>query len=586
MGVLGLRLSRVLCGVLVGSSLWACQSASVEPAAIGGEYHSLVFARAGERPTPGSSELPAFDVGDSVETFDSPAGFFKVHYARAGRHAVPSDDEDTDGTADYVQRVAADYDEVLKFYEDLGYRPPFRDGGLSGDNGGDDRFDVYLLDFPTSADGQFVAEACDDGGCSGYMRLENDFNDRAYPSLDIAIRLVASHEFFHAVQAAYLPVPSSLLAEGTAVWASEAFDPVSGDLERQSAAYFRQPERTLTSDPAGVFDGFTYGSAVFFQCLDERFGRDVLRELWERLAADGGSDPERWPGVLDALLLDRDSSLADLFSDFAQRNLFTGARHDAEQGYAHGDALPLITEKVVNSGHSEATVRVFPLAARYYSVTATERTTLMAAADLPDDPGQPGLVLLAAAESGGRITALARGADEAGHVAQLDLDAGDVMHVVLLNNRHAGESLRPRLCIGTEQELESCRGDAAVPPSAQDAGTAATPSTMREDAATPQPDASSGGEPDEPPDAGAPTRLDAGEEQDDAERTDSNTAEEPEDSDAGSAQDAEAVPSASAADGGGCNVQHGHATGFGWWLMLLSILGWKRFQRACWLRSS
>ena len=254
-------------------------------------------------------------------------------------------------------------------------------------------------------------------------------------------------------------MPSLLLSEGTAVWASEAFDPVSGDMERQAEAYFKQPERTLSSDPGGTFDGFTYGSAVFFQYLDERIGRDVLRELWERLATatatDAGADPERWPDTLDQLLKDRGSSLADVFSDFAERNLFTAGRHDPDKGYAHGDGFPLITEKAVESGHSEAMVRVFPMAARYYSVKATADVPLMASADLANDPGQPGLLLVAAAESGGRIRTVVRAQDAADHVAKIELRAGDVFHALVLNNRHAGESLRPKLCIGTEQELES-----------------------------------------------------------------------------------------------------------------------------------
>src|SRR6202012_4285367 len=98
---------------------------------------------------------------------------------------------------------------------------------------------------------------CAADSCSGYMVLENDFDGRDYASLQAAIRLVSSHEFFHAVQRAYTATPSGVLAEGTAVWASEAFDATTGDLERQAPGYLNQPDRSLGEDTAGTFDAFT-----------------------------------------------------------------------------------------------------------------------------------------------------------------------------------------------------------------------------------------------------------------------------------------------------------------------------------------
>src|SRR5690606_23918477 len=107
-----------------------------------------------------TTELFRFDPADVVESHPSPGGSFRVHYTRSGAHAVPPLDEAGElGVPDHVELVAAIYDEVLEAYVGrLGFRAPLSDESLA-DNGGDGRFDVYLLDFGSSADGAFRTDA-------------------------------------------------------------------------------------------------------------------------------------------------------------------------------------------------------------------------------------------------------------------------------------------------------------------------------------------------------------------------------------------------------------------------------------------
>lgn len=442
------RLSWVLCSC----ALLSC----VEDRA--SDWAAVASGRA-LRPTPGSDELPpTFDRGDKVEQFASPGGFFRVHYARAGRHAVPVPDTNSSGVPDFVETVARQYDEVLGFFAQLGYREPKRDDDVAGDNGGDGRFDVYLLDFPTSADGTYRAEMCAADGCTGYMVLENDFTGRNYRSREDASKLVSSHEFFHAIQHAYLPGSVDVLAEGTAVWASEAFDAATGDLEKQAAGYLARPERPLSQKGTTAVDPFAYGTSLFFQHLDETVGRDVIRELWER-AADSGGTAENWPDLLDELLREKhDSSLAAVFARFVEWNLFTGARADPERSYARGNSYPLVTERMLMEAFDDADIRVFPISARYYALRAGVASQLMAAADVPSGAASPGLELLVAMERRGVIGEVKHARNAALLQAELALEAGDTFHVVLLNTLSSGESLRPGLCIGTPSEVASCRG--------------------------------------------------------------------------------------------------------------------------------
>lgn len=448
------RLTRAL---TLSSAVWL--GLGCGPAADGGEARRHVgLVHAAIRPSPGATtDAPRFEPSDKVETLDSDGGFFRVHYTRAGDNAVPRTDRDGDGVPDYVSSVARNFDAVLSFYRERGYRDPVRDGDLPGDHGGDDRFDVYLLDFPTSADGEFRPDdAClAAASCSGYMLLENDFNGRNYPSLEFAVRLVASHELFHAVQRAYVVESSGILNEGTAVCASEAFDAKTGDLEAQAAAYLKQPERSLAQETQGTFDAFTYGSSLFFELLAEREGPEIVRELWEQLAADGGDAGEQWLRALDQVLHTHDSSLADVFSDFVTYNLYTGSRADPDHGYADGAQLPLVTEHTLDASLDEDMVRVFPVSARYYARKTSAAQQLSAAALLQDADG---LALVVAREHEGRIDLVQR-AERSGPAlaASLQLAAGDTLHAAVYNTRSEGNSLRPDVCVGTAEEVTSCR---------------------------------------------------------------------------------------------------------------------------------
>jgi hypothetical protein len=114
-----------------------------------------------------------------VETHGSASGHFLVHFTKAGTHAVPPADVDASGVPDFVEEVATVYDEVYQRYHvDLGFRTPVSDEGIPIDNGGDGRFDVYLVDFAGVGDGVFRTDGCGAENpevCAGYMVQENDY---------------------------------------------------------------------------------------------------------------------------------------------------------------------------------------------------------------------------------------------------------------------------------------------------------------------------------------------------------------------------------------------------------------------------
>lgn len=350
-------LACVACSVLV-----AC----VEPSDVGRGVGEL-------RPdSPGATELPPrFGETDVVESMLSPGGDFRVHFTRSGMHAVPSDDGDASGIPDYVEYVARTYDEVFAFYAAEDFRMPMSDEDVASDNGGDAAFDVYLLDFGGSADGAYRRELCDPvNGCTGYMLQENDFAGYAYPSREYGARLLASHEYFHAVQAAYEGASGSqgaVLAEGTAVWASEEFDGNQHDLEAFADAYLSRTDRPLGVDPVGPVQSFAYGSSVFFAFLSQRFDSEVIRRVWEGVRT---SPTTAWLEHVSADLDARHSTtFADAFTEFAEWNWYTGARAMPGQGYAQAAAFPVVAEVVDSLPFEDSSVRMQPASIRYFRLT-------------------------------------------------------------------------------------------------------------------------------------------------------------------------------------------------------------------------
>lgn len=428
-------------------------------------------ARADRPDTPGTTEIFRYDASDVVEHHDSPGGSFRVHFTRAGSNSVPLFDGDGSGVPDHVERVAAIYDEVLAFYRDeLGYRAPLGDGAIA-DGGGDGRFDVYLLDFGGRADGSFRSDACGPaaaagasaGQCVGFMVQENDFAGYGYPSVEYANRLLASHELFHAVQAAYDSTEGSVLSEGTAVWASEAFDPTLQDLEHFAHGYLDNTDRPIDRPLPGPVDPFSYGSAIFFRFLEERFGRDVIRELIEATETDD------WLPALDGILMTaHGSSFADAFRELVVWDLRTADRADPSSAYANGADYPLVRIDPIELPYRGEALRVFYASAQYRGASPGARTSVGAA--LVGDAA--GLELVVAVRRGSAIEIAASG-------AMVSTTDADEVIVVVVSPAYEGESRRPGLCVGSAAELAACRRSFEPTPDggAGDADAGTTPAT-------------------------------------------------------------------------------------------------------------
>ncbi|MCK6546413.1 hypothetical protein L6R52_11235 [Myxococcota bacterium] len=454
---------------------------------------------------------PGYDPNETVESWVSPAGRIRVHFSRTGRNAVLAADADTSGVPDFVELTGRTYDAVRDVYHGpLGLREPVSDAILGGANdGGDDLFDVYLVDFAGRGDGAYRQDACRNerpSECTGFMLQENDFRNYGYPSLEVAIKILASHEYFHAVQAAYDADQDVVFSEGTAVWATERFDVTLADFEAFIGAFLERPDRPLNVVSGGVVDAKSYGTAIFFQFLTERYDPLAVPSLLEDVAdgANGVADPE-WFADLDPWLQRRyGSSFAEALSDFAVWNLYLRERANAAWSYDRGNSYPAVTMEATTLPLHVTGPRYFSASAKYYSADVDGRAEATAA--LVVAPGEEseldGLRVFLAAVRGRAVSMATELTDVTAGVETIDLEAADEVVAIVVNTNPSGNSKRPDLCFGAPAEVAACKSDVLPAP---DAGVALDSGVEVPDSGVDVPDAGVSA-----PDAGVAAESDGG----------------------------------------------------------------------------
>lgn len=404
-----------------------------------------------ERPTDGGSY--AFDETDVVATYDGPAGVVRVTYSAEGPNAVREGDDDGSGVPDFVEEVAASAEDVIEVYEANGFRAPLSEADMGLDElGGSPAFDVYLVDFAGVADGWFSTDRCRGGLCSGYFVMENDFKGYGYPSISEAIRVLTSHELFHAVQAAYNGYEPDWLREGTAVWAEYLYDPENQDFIWFCDAYLEDTGRTLNEPPAGAVSSFAYGTALFWAYLVERFGVESAVTLQEQVE---GRDEDELLNAVEDTILAYGGTLDEEWANFARWNLATGDRAGGLVSYDFASDL----EGVVAEAEGPSIVdenRFYPLAATYYRVDHPGGELYFSTLDDPT-----GLVFSLHPVAGGEpdgiveVAAQTWEGDGPGTRSLGDLDPGGYW-LVGTYPAQASSSNKLEFCLGTSSDISAC----------------------------------------------------------------------------------------------------------------------------------
>lgn len=280
----------------------------------------------------------------------SPSGVFAIHYTTGGIDRIYT------GFEGYADSVAAIYDEVYAYFIDtLEYPAPPSDGFYP--EGGGDAFDIYLIDLGTSYYGlTYTDSILIDGPLStratAFQVLDNDYDHVAhlYPDRLDAVRVTCAHEFFHVVQFGIdfteFPDQGPYWMEMSATWMEEMKYDYINDYYYYLPSFYVDPRLSFERFDSS-YDLHPYGSMVFPLFLSERFGTDMIRDIWLK-CADLGQGSQFLPAageVIDSATSGQES-FATAFQEFALWNYFTENRSvlaPAGMGYSErfdwGDTL-------------------------------------------------------------------------------------------------------------------------------------------------------------------------------------------------------------------------------------------------------
>ena len=305
-----------------------------------------------------------------------PGGRVLIHYDLTGEDQVyqATVDRNSDGVPDYVEQLAAIGEYCYTFLTDtLGYTPPLDDSPCL--DGGDSRIDIYLEALPFGYYGlthnQSDCYAISEQNEAAWIIIDHDFQhlpDYVGRPLDAA-RVTIAHEMFHTIHFAIDATEHVTWFEMSAVWMEEQIYDEVNDYQLYDYVFYNHPRISLADT---TIPGHMYQAAVFPIFIGEKYGRDMIRSVWNEAGALGpgpqyleafnyaidsaGSSPAHIryectcyepDGITCADSVATEQSLATAMSEFAVWNYFTGPFADLApngMGYSEGkyyDQIPL-----------------------------------------------------------------------------------------------------------------------------------------------------------------------------------------------------------------------------------------------------
>jgi hypothetical protein len=270
--------------------------------------------------------------------FDSPSGFFKIHYDTVPPEAVPPEDIDGDDVPDYVERIAQYCDSSYFAFSGMGYLPPPGDGSV----GGDSKYDIYLT--AIAAYGVTIPDGNGDSvwnDARSHIWIHHSFNvawlspndDPAGDTIG-AQKVTSAHEFFHAVQLAYVYsfTEYQWLMEITSTWMEEVVFPEVNDNYNYLPYFFSEPYETISST-SGLH---MYGAFVWAAFLEQKFDYTVILKMWEAARYNLAFD------ATDSALSYFGTDIKSIFPEFTVWNYFTGDRAIPGMYYAEAADYPQV----------------------------------------------------------------------------------------------------------------------------------------------------------------------------------------------------------------------------------------------------
>jgi hypothetical protein len=296
---------------------------------------------------------------------------FVIHYATAGVDTPyqASVDLNGNGVPDFVDSTAIIFEHVWTIEIDslLYPQPPTDDTA-----GGNAKYDIYVHNLGSRVYGMTYPETRIGNSARyiSYIEVDNDFRGiGGYETRPLeAMKVTAAHEFFHAIHFGLDsyeydgvgPEAKPWWYEATSTWMEDVVYTDVNDYLNYLPYFFNYPWIGLGAygDSGAAVANHPYASCVWPRYLDNRFGRDIIRQIWLNCAAVAGYN--LLPAT-DGVLSDSGSSFEAAFREFCSWNYFTANRADTINKYKEADRWPQIKRRFSIAGSPDPDFGVYPV---------------------------------------------------------------------------------------------------------------------------------------------------------------------------------------------------------------------------------
>jgi hypothetical protein len=308
---------------------------------------------------------PADDKPVLPDSFISETKRFIIHYTTAGKDAVSAEDLNGNAVPDRVEKIALAFERSYAVeIELLNYNlpPSFEEGTKP--------YQIYITDLSVNY-AITVVENRDSTVSAqkhvlSYILFDNDFEGPGYHLQgDAAIKVIAAHEFFHAIQLGYVFRQSdAFFFELSAVWMEDqVFDEVDNYLYYMNY-FFADPDVPLNATSYTIPNIFKhiYGACIFAFFIEENFGSDAIREIWQRMPDESALE------ATNNIFKKHHSDFESEYVKFSIWNFFTGSRFRPGFSYPHSSTYPeskVISDTLIDY-FSQKTGSGYFLTSRYH----------------------------------------------------------------------------------------------------------------------------------------------------------------------------------------------------------------------------
>jgi len=253
----------------------------------------------------------------------SSSGHFIIHYNNY-----------YDGIDEYAYNVAIAADSSRSTIVDImNFRTEVSDE--------DGLYDIYIEQLPNGTYGWNCPEG--DIGKS-WVEIDDDYIGSNYSTTGLdAMKISVAHEYFHAIQRAYVPMPgqNSFFYELSSIWIEDIIFPDVDDyifFSQFGDAYFSNPEKNMND-----YNG--YGLGLYGHYMNFKFDNQIMQRIWENFALmDSNNEDEYVFNAIDNILSNENygynSSFVQTWLDFNAKNLFNGYFNNMQNGiYYYEDQI-------------------------------------------------------------------------------------------------------------------------------------------------------------------------------------------------------------------------------------------------------